>query len=73
MADDDLLTREQAAAYLQRLGCKTSPNTLAIMAMDNNAGGGPPHQIYKNKRKHFVRYKRTDLDAWAAKKIRRVE
>ncbi len=73
MSDDDLLNRAQAAAYLKKLGCKTAENTLAIMAMGNNAGGGPPHLIYKNKRRRHVSYRRGDLDAWAAKKVRRVE
>ena len=54
-------------------GCKTAENTLAIMAMGNNAGGGPPRLIYKNKRRRHVSYRRGDLDAWAAKKVRRVE
>ncbi len=73
MADDELLNRKQAAAYLCRLGCATSQGTLSNMAISGNSGGGPPFTIYRNKKRHRVTYRRRDLDEWAAKKMRRVE
>ena len=73
MADDELLNRKQAAAYLKKMGCATSPATLAFMAIGQNAGGGPPFIVYRNRKRRHVSYKRGDLDEWAAKKLRRVE
>jgi hypothetical protein len=73
MADDELLTRKQAAAYLQKKGCKMSHTTLAGLAINNNADGGPPYTVYRRFRRNYVSYKRADLDAWAEKKLRRVE
>lgn len=73
MADDELLNRKQAAAYLRKMGCATSPATLAFMAIGNNAGGGPPFLVYKNRKRRHVSYKRSDLDKWASARIRRVE
>ena len=73
MADDPLLNRKQAAAYLGSKGCRCSAITLAIMAMDGNAGRGPPMTVYRHKSRGYVSYRRSDLDAWAAKKLRRVE
>ena len=70
MTDDDLLSRKAAAAYLQKKGCATSPNTLHKLAMNGNAGRGPPFTKY---RKQFIRYRRVDLDAWAARELKRVE
>lgn len=73
MAEDDLLTRKEAAIYLQKKGCRTTAHTLSIMAISGNAGGGPAHTIYRNKKRQHVSYRRRDLDEWAAKKLRRVE
>ena len=73
MADDELLNRKQAAAYLRKMGCAASPSTLANMAVSGNAGGGPPFIVYRNKKRRHVSYNLADLDKWAASKIRRVE
>ena len=73
MIDDPLLNRRQAAAYLASKGCRTSAITLAVMAMDGNAGRGPPMTVYRHKSRGYVSYRRSDLDAWAEKKLRRVE
>ena len=73
MSEDDLLNRKQAALYLRKKGCATSPSTLASMAMSNNAGGGPPFTIYRNRKRRHVSYRRGDLDEWADKRLRRVE
>lgn len=73
MADDDLLSRKTAAAYLRAKGCATSWQTLAILAMNGNSGKGPPYLVYRRKGKNHVSYKRADLDVWAAKRLRRVE
>ena len=71
--DDELLNRKEAAIYLRKKGCATSPATLASMAIGQNAGGGPPFTVYRNRKRHHVTYRRGDLDEWAAKKLRRVE
>ena len=73
MADDELLNRKQAAAYLRKKGCATSPATLAFMAIGNNAGGGPPFLVYRNRKRRHVSYRRDELDKWAAARLRRVE
>lgn len=67
---DDWLPRKRAAAYLVSLGCACSENTLRSYAVNNNAGRGPPFFRYRRRN---LRYKRSDLDAWAAKQLRRVE
>lgn len=68
--EDELLSRKAASKHLQGLGCAASPHTLARLAMNNNAGRGPPFTKF---RKTFIRYRRSELDAWAAKNLRRVE
>jgi hypothetical protein len=73
MANDDLLGRKAAARYLQKKGCKTSPGTLASLAINDNEGKGPPFIRYRLNRRNYVSYRLEDLDAWAAKKLRRVE
>ena len=70
MADDDLLNRKAASAYLDKLGCPVAPKTLRNMAANDNAGKGPSFFRFRWK---TIRYKRSDLDAWARKEIRRVE
>jgi len=64
------LTRKQASLYLTSIGCPLSPQTLANRAANNNKGNGPP---YSRIGWNIVRYKRSDLDAWAAKNIDRIE
>ena len=66
----DWMSRREAAAYLNSLGCPLSASTLEKYASNNNAGKGPPFVRYRWK---MVRYKRIELDAWAAKEGTRVE
>ena len=70
---DDLLSRKAAAIYLQKMGCATSAGTLATLACNGNSGKGPPHIVYRRKGRNFVSYRRSDLDSWAAKRVRFVE
>lgn len=70
MADDDLLTRKAASAYLEKLGCPVAPRTLSNLAANDNAGKGPPFYRFRWK---SIRYKRSDLDLWVRKEIKRVE
>lgn len=66
----EYLTRKEAAGYLARIGCPISSATLQKYAANNNAGGGPAFTRYRWR---LVRYKRSDLDAWAKKEGTRVE
>jgi hypothetical protein len=56
------LSRKEAAIYLTTIGCPISPGTLANLAADDNARGGPPFTKVRQKR---VWYSREDLAAWA--------
>ena len=69
-SSDDWLNRKRASEYLVGLGCACSVKTLENFAINDNADGGPPFTRY---RRSTVRYKRSDLDAWAAKQLRRIE
>ena len=69
MTGDIWLTRKQAANYLTRSGCGVQPKTLANMAANNNAKGGPPFVKTRNR---IVRYREADLRAWAEQETRRV-
>ena len=62
MAADDLLSRKQAAAYLCQLGVSISPKTLENKANHRNSGKGPAF-IKIGWRQ--VKYRRSELDAWA--------
>ncbi len=64
------LTRKQAAAFLADIGCPISPKTLAIKAVNNNAGKGP---AFTRSGWRSVRYEPADLRAWAATQIVRIE
>lgn len=67
---DRWLTRKEAARFLSGLGCIASVQSLANMAAKDNAGKGPPfHRTGVN----IVRYLETDLRAWAATRMKRVE
>ncbi len=70
--NEDRLSRKQASAYLRKMGCAATPQTMAIWAIHNNSGGGPPFDVYKSKGRRFVSYLRADLDEWAAKRLKRV-
>jgi hypothetical protein len=69
-APSEWLNRKEAAAYLMSLGCPVSPKTLCNMASNGNAGKGPPFTQFRWR---TVRYRRSDLDEWAKKEVRRVE
>lgn len=64
------LTRKQAVAYLNDNGCPVALSTLANMASNNNAAGGPPfYRVGWNR----IRYNKADLDQWREKRMVRVE
>lgn len=73
MAGNDLLTRKQAAAYLENKGCAASFHALKKMAANENEGRGPPFIRYRNKKRNHIKYSKADLDTWAATKLKRVE
>lgn len=56
------LTREEAAAYLGRIGCPISGKTLANYAANGNAGHGP---AFVRSGWRTVRYRQSDLESWA--------
>jgi len=62
------LSRKEAARFLAQIGCPISPKTLENLALNNNAGKGPP---FTRVRK-YVRYDAADLRAWAEKSAVRV-
>jgi hypothetical protein len=63
------LSRKDAASYLTSIGCPISPKTLANLAAEDNAGGGPPFTRVRQKR---VWYSREDLATWAKGQFERV-
>lgn len=63
-SQSELLSRKQAAAYLTSIGCPISIYTLANLASNNNEGKGPSFQRTRWK---IIRYRKSDLDAWARK------
>lgn len=58
----DVLTPKQAATYL-----RLSHRTLETM---RTRGGGPPFAKYGDGRSSRVVYRRSDLDAWIASRVR---
>lgn len=72
MATDDKewLNREEAAAYLTKIGCPIAAGTLANLAKNNNEGNGPTFNKFRWNR---VRYNRVDLAAWAKSEAKKVE
>jgi hypothetical protein len=68
-SDHVWLTRKAAAIYLRKLGVPVAAQTLAIMAIHNNSGGGP---AFTRSGWKTVRYLTTDLDIWAKQRIRKV-
>ena len=70
MTDSSFLTRKDAARYLTSIGCPISYQTLANLAVNNNAGRGPPFTVTGWR---TIYYRREDLDAWAKVRTRRVE
>lgn len=63
------LSRKEAARFLTQIGCPLAPRTLANMASNNNAGGGPP---FIRIRRRIVVYSEDELRAWALANTRRV-
>lgn len=68
--EKDWLSRKEAAIYLEKIGFTISARTLEKKAANNNAGKGPPFNRLGWK---TVRYRRTDLEAWAQRETTRVE
>ena len=64
------LTRQEAATYLAGIGCPIAAKTLANLASRTNHRKGPR---YVASGWRTVRYRRTDLDAWARARIVEVE
>ena len=56
------LSRKEAAVFLQILGVPIQGKTLANLAANGNALGGPPYIRLTWK---AVRYRVSDLQAWA--------
>ena len=70
LADETWLSRKAAAIYLTRNGYPISNRTLERLANNHNAGKGPPYSRLSWK---TVRYRQSDLDAWAKARTVRVE
>jgi hypothetical protein len=68
--EETWLTRRSAAIYLTRLGCPVSNRMLEKWAAHNNKGGGP---AFVRSGWKAVRYRQADLDAWAKKRMVKVE
>jgi hypothetical protein len=68
--EETWLTRRSAAIYLTRIGCPIAKRTLDKMAVKNNSGKGPP---FTRVRWKTVRYRQSDLDAWAQTQMEFVE
>mgnify|MGYP006935485314 CR=1 FL=1 len=69
-ADTDWLSRKEAAIYLHSIGCPVHYTTLAHKAAGNNRGSGPP---FTRVGWRSVRYRVSDLRAWAEKTAQRIE
>lgn len=67
--NEQLFSRKQAAAYLQRRGCSISYSSLANLGAKENAGKGPSY--YKDGGRTV--YTQTDLEQWRRGRLRRVE
>lgn len=70
VAEQEWLSRKQASSLLHSIGCPISVKTLENMAVNDNAGKGPPYTRFRWK---AVRYRRADLIAWAQKEAVRIE
>ena len=66
---DDWLSRKEAATYLSKIGCPVTMRQLEKRAANNNAGRGP---AFTRVGWRHVRYRRSDLDAWAYAQTERV-
>jgi hypothetical protein len=59
---DPLLTREQAAEALTKIGFPVKPKTLAVWA---SRGDGPPYQLFRAR----ALYKWNETEAWARSRL----
>lgn len=64
------LSRKGAASYLATLGYDISPGHLTNLAVNNNAGKGPP---FVRIRGRTIRYRREDLKKWYEARVEKVE
>lgn len=67
--NEQLLSRKEAAHYLQKRRCSISYQTLANLGAKENAGRGPA--FFKDGNRTL--YDPDDLDAWRRKRLVRVE
>lgn len=67
--DDRLLSRKEAAKYLQDRGCSVSYGHLVNLGAKDNAAGGPAY--YKDGARAV--YSVTDLELWRRNRLRRIE
>ncbi len=58
----EFLNRKDCSRYLECLGLKLAPKTLANLAANNNGGDGPP---FVRTRWSKVFYNRAEVEAWA--------
>lgn len=65
---DRWLTRQEAAEYLCSIGAPISAKTLANLACATSTNTGP---AYTSSGWRTIRYRRADLDTWAAARKRR--
>ena len=66
----DWIDRKECAAYLNALGVPISASRLASLAVNNNAGKGPP--FYKVNTWNRVRYRPIEVADWAKARLVRV-
>jgi hypothetical protein len=59
---DVLMTREQAAEALTKIGFPVKPKTLAVWA---SRGDGPPYQMFRAR----ALYKWSEVEAWARSRL----
>lgn len=67
--DDRLISRKEAAKYLQDRGMAVSYVTLMQMGAHNNARRGPPFWKDGNRCLYSIQ----DLELWRRQRLRRVE
>jgi hypothetical protein len=68
--EETWLSRRAAAIYLARIGCPISYRQLETMAANQNEGRGPR---FARTGWRTVRYRQSDLDDWAKKRMKWVE
>jgi hypothetical protein len=68
--EKDVLSRKEVADYVTRKYFPCAVQTLANMASNSNKGGGPK---FTRAGWRHVQYRRSDVDAWADKRMVAVE